>query len=392
MTPREIPPQVKGLWPWPAEVTVSRSGRDDETGYYVVPSLKRPRILVPVDVRGADRMFARHGGSKAERAARAAWQRAHRSGLAGRLPLQRLLVTPAPDGIEAYLADALGVAVRIGVLLGPPRANLKPVVQVFNERGDTIAFAKLGLTRLTEGLLATEAAALARLAETSVFSFVAPPLLHHGSWNDIPVLVQGALALAQDDRAPTEPPVRVMAEIAKLDGVAEHGLGDSSFLDSVQPHPDADWHGIDLDVFNRLHEALAAADPALPFGSWHGDFGPWNMGSDGVRVEVWDWERFATGVPVGLDAAHYRTQRGVAEQTPAADAWSQITAEVAEVLVACERDAELAPTVGGCYLLAICARYRGDAHDGPTPALRRRLGWLSLVADLALANIQEQSR
>ena len=65
------------------------------------------------------------------------------------------------------------------------------------------------------------------------------------------------------------------------------------------------------DTTAVLHRALASLDEAwgheeIPFGSWHGDWMPWNLLRSGADLWVWDWERSATGVPVGLDAAHFR--------------------------------------------------------------------------------------
>jgi len=49
---------------------------------------------------------------------------------------------------------------------------------------------------------------------------------------------------------------------------------------------------------------LAADRPQLA-GAWHGDWTPWNMGRRHHRLQLWDWERFETGVPAGLDVCHY---------------------------------------------------------------------------------------
>jgi hypothetical protein len=381
-------PQVTRLWPAPARLTVRRSTPPEETGYLVVPSVRRPRLLVPADVPGAERMFARHGGSRLDRAARSAWRQAHRSGIAARLPFPRLSIAADPDGIEAYLASVLGRDVRIGVLLGPPRANLKPVVQVFSADGETIAFAKVGVTALTTRLIAAEAAALRLLASKETHSFAAPALLHQGTWKGAAVLVQSALPLAQGDHAPDVPPLEVMVEIAGLAGVTHQPLGTSEV---VAAPDDVEWHGLDLRAFAALREALASTGD-VPFGAWHGDFGPWNMGVDGRRVEVWDWERFAVGVPVGFDAAHYQVQRGVAARTEPALAWGRVVADIEAVLHASGLDESVAPAVGSAYLIAIVGRYRGDALDGPTDRLRARLAWLASVAAVARGQIQELAR
>jgi hypothetical protein len=383
-----IPPQVAGLWPAPATVAASRSTLAGQTGYFVVPSLRKPRYLVPTDVAGAERMFSRHGGSRSDRAARAVWRRAHRTGIAARLPLTRLSIAAEPEGIEAYLAAALGEPVRIGVLLGPPRANQKPVIQIFSTSGQTIAFAKLGLTALTASLLATEASALALLGERPPKSFTAPQLLHHGEWKGVPILVQQALTLAQSEQAPQATPLDVMVEIASTLGIRSESLADSAFMARVRPPAGEQWNGIDVRAFAGLAAAVETAGD-IGFGCWHGDFGPWNMARDASSTEVWDWERFETDVPVGLDPAHYQTQRGVAAQTEPAAAWGLMTTDVAAVLDVAGLDPATAEVVAACYLLAIVARYRTDVGAEPTAALRRRMTWLAAVSAIAVTRLEE---
>jgi hypothetical protein len=376
---RGVPAEVSSLWPEPATVAAARSTPAGRTGYLVVPSVRRPRLLVPLDVPGADKMLRRHAGNPAERTARRLWRLLHKSGVAGRLPITRLTVRPDPTGIEAYLGACLSRPVRVGVLLGPPRANAKPVLQVFDEAGATVAFAKLGPTPLTAALVDNEAAALSSLGRSGTRTFSAPAVLHHGRWHDIPVLVQQALDLSQSNLAPVRPPMAVMAEIAALPGISEHRLDGSDFLASVSLATEPSWHGIDMRPFEQLHAALAASG-ACPFGGSHGDFGPWNMGTDGNRFQVWDWERFAASVPLGFDAAHYRASQAFADDVEPARAWTCIVGDVRELLAVVGSDPALAATAARCYLLAICARYRHDAGTGPTDKLRRRMRWLSATA------------
>lgn len=383
-----LAPQITGVWPPPARVSLSRSTRGDQSEFLVVPTLSHPRLLVPLGVPGADRMLTRHGGSRAQLAAWTLWRGIHRSRAAARLPLRRLAITPEPDGIEAHLAAALSQPVRVGVLLGPPRANLKPVLQVFDAAGATVAFAKLALTPLANDLLVNETAALTTLGGIETRTFTAPQLLHSGQWRNNRVLVQQALPLSQSNLAPVEPPVTVMAEIAGIGATSTRGLRGSEFLGGVKPPSAPLWHGVDMQPFVRLHAALSATAADCTFGSWHGDFGPWNMATDGARVEVWDWERFEEGVPVGLDAAHYRTQVGVASQQEPQLAWPAITRDVAGLLAAMGLNGDVASPVAASYLLAITARYRRDADSGPTSALRRRLQWLAATASVAVASIE----
>jgi hypothetical protein len=390
MTPRRqpVPAAAAQLWPPPAEAILNRDTRAGQNGYLVAPSVGRPRLLVPLEVPGAARMLTRHGGTPTQLAARSLLRLLHRSRVAGWLPLTRLSVTPEPAGVEAYLSACLSRPVSIGVLMGPPRANAKPVLQVFDQSGATIAFAKVGSSPLTARLVDNEASALSMLDKAAPRTFTAPRLLHHGKWRQFPVLVQQALPLSQSNLAPAQAPWEVMAEIAELTGIHDEQLGDSGFLARVDPGLETRWHGVDLQPFQRLFAALASAG-ACPFGSSHGDFGPWNMGTDGSRFEVWDWERFDASVPVGFDAAHYRTQRAVACDVEPLTVWPQIVGDVSRLLDALGRDARSAPAAAGSYLLDICSRYRGDAGDDPTPTLRRRMAWLSGTAAVAARSLEE---
>lgn len=387
---RSLPPEVAALWPPSTRARLARRGGAGSLEYFVAPAGRRPRILVPRAVKRADRMFVRHGGGLLERAVWDAWRRGQRSGLTGRLPVTRLVVDATPDGIESYLAAALAQPVSIGVLLGPPRANRKPVLQIFAADGATIGFAKVAMSELTRELQATEAAALQRLQGMTTSTFRSPRVLHHGTWNDLSILVQEALGSAQSRQAPVEPPLDVMVEIAAAAGISSATLTGDPYLDEVAPQPGDDWLGIDVSALRRLHDRIA--DPAdgrpLAFGSWHGDFGPWNMGRDGATIEVWDWERFSTRVPVGLDAAHYRAQVSLAKEESPESSWPRMVRDVEAVLAASGIDTSDATRVAACYLLAICARYRHDAGDAPTPALRRRMSWLADTADIAAARVE----
>lgn len=377
-----LPDCVAALWPAPAHVTLRRSPRSDENAYFVIPSAAKARLLVPVGVPGAERMLVRYGGGRSTRAARGVWRRAVRSRIAGRLPVRQLCVRQDRDSIEQHLIARLGADVRMGVLLGPPRANAKPVLQIFDGAGTTVAFAKVGVTPLAAELLARETWALKLLASVRRRTFEVPRVIAADSWRAMPVLIQQALLLAQSQRAPNEPPLQVMAEIAGVNGFATRPLG-AKWL--AEPFPGRDgWFGLDLRPLELLRQRLTHHQE-WSVGSWHGDFGPWNMATDGSTTQVWDWERFEQEVPVGFDAAHYRTQRAVADLQEPSAAWQAVTGDVGKLLTACDQDERQAGGVAGAYLVSICRRYLSDAVDGPTPALRRRLSWLVGLSTVAAA-------
>jgi hypothetical protein len=101
----------------------------------------------------------------------------------------------------------------------------------------------------------------------------------------------------------------------------------------------------------------------LPVGAWHGDWTPWNMarvpGED--RVRLWDWERFETGVPRGIDRFHYLVNAVTRRDgtTPAT-----IRSGLALAGADAARAGSAEHTLAGLYLLAVAARYL-PLSEGP---------------------------
>jgi hypothetical protein len=334
-------------------------------------------------------MLVRHGGGRRTRAARTALRVAHRH-LGSWAPVPRLRVTADPAGIEHHLEAVLGRRVRFGVLLGPPRANIKPVLQVFSPEGTVLAFAKVATSAVTVPLLRAEAAALERMTRHPVAGVVTPTLLDLGTWHDQLVLVQRALPSAQSGRQPTVLPTAALAGITVTGGLRRTTLRGSAFWGRISDVGPTTWHGADVSALTRLRDAV---DPGteIVIGAWHGDFGPWNAAWGAQALEVWDWERFEDDVPAGLDAAHWRAQHDVGSDP--ATAWQAMRRDVDEVLdavpeVVNDADRTDSALVGACYVLAIWSRYRHDASDAATPALRSRVEWLCRLADAALTDVE----
>ncbi|HET8615449.1 MAG TPA: hypothetical protein VFL94_07980 [Actinomycetales bacterium] len=385
---------IAALWPAPASARPAWSPFGTGTDYLAVPSPRRPRLLVPVDVPGADRLLLRHGGGRRTRAGRVAWRTAQRSRLARWAPLPRLRVVAADDGIEAYLSQALGRAVRIGVLLGPDRANLKPVLALYPvpSRGDSkvLGFAKVATSAVTEPLLTAEAAALQQLERSPVPGVVVPRLLHHGAWRGRGVLVATALPLAQTGRRPARIGPEVVAGIARVGGLREQPLRQSAFW---RQHSDSrlpsGWRSVDGNAWRRLVDAV----PDVPclLGSWHGDLGPWNAAQGDDHLEVWDWERFTSDVPAGMDAAHWPVQVALAAGAAASEAWPLIRRSVVDCLEALQRNESEAALVTAAYLVTVLDRYRHDAPETPTTALLTRVRWLLALADEVTSALHPES-
>jgi hypothetical protein len=114
-------------------------------------------------------------------------------------------------------------------------------------------------------------------------------------------------------------------------------------------------------VLERAVEALAEDDVVLPLGAWHGDWTPWNCAAAGGAVALWDWERFATGVPLGMDALHHDLQTALARPGAISpDLPRSLLATAPDRLRGWELDDRQARSTAVAYLVEICSRYLAD--------------------------------
>ena len=135
----------------------------------------------------------------------------------------------ASADVRTHLSAKLGTPVDVALYIGPPRAVRKPLLQVLNDRGHTVAFAKLGVDDFTRALVRHEAAALEEVHERAPRWVVPPPVLHHGSWQGHQLLVLGALR--RGGAVPADNPVltRAADEIARLGPVHDGPLSWSGY-------------------------------------------------------------------------------------------------------------------------------------------------------------------
>jgi hypothetical protein len=175
-----------------------------------------------------------------------------------------------------------------------------------------VGFAKLGVNPLTDRLVKNEASALQQLTMLKVASI--PRLLLHDSWAGHPIVLQSALQ--RRGRTVTDPEAVVAAqvEVARALGTTRGG---ATFLTGVENRLAQAAEPTDpssADAVRRVHRLIEAAKlvgrvDGVECGSWHGDWRGTNMAVRRSGVMVWDWERFAVGVPVGFDGLHLTLTR-----------------------------------------------------------------------------------
>jgi hypothetical protein len=353
------------LYPWPCRTDGSPGTPIAE--YLVVPDARRPKLLVPSGSRRVAAAAVRRYAEPQSRSAklkRDAVIAAMRTGASAVLLRDRVRVTgPFSSSIDGYLSEQLGRELSVSVHIGPARANRKPVLQLISPDGETFAFGKIGTGPLTQRLVRAETAALNALGTSGLTKLTVPRVLHAGQWRGLQVLVQSALPVWLP-RAPLTPRrlTAAMLDIAGCCGYTTGPLNQSAY-----------WHELRARlaaVADRAEgAALAAAvdllathsgETALRYGAWHGDWAPWNMANLADALLVWDWERFATGVPAGFDAMHHELQKRIQTSGDAPGA-VEATVRKADELLAPFGVAPVArETTALLYLVDLAVRYLTD--------------------------------
>jgi hypothetical protein len=354
------------------------AGYERAEAYLALPRAGNARLLVPLgSPRAAATALARNHDATSKKA------RLARAGLSAGLKVG--LTQRVADRVDVFVDPALSPAERpqhlltehlremfgrrdleMAVILGVPRLNRKPVLQVLASDGTVVGYVKAAWNDLTAGLVRNEARVLADLAAAKPVTFTPPAFVAAGPWGDLELIAASALpnAARPDPAQILDPPMAVIAEIAGLWGRSTARLADSPYWGGVRDRLSA-LGGSDVlqravDWIERRH-----GGDDIAFGAWHGDFTPWNMarpgGSGGPgeagRTYLWDWER-AGAAPAGLDLLHFLFQ-GVCRfegQAPAA-AIASSSERVASLLAALDVEAGSEPALWLLYRLELLFRY-----------------------------------
>jgi hypothetical protein len=335
--------------------------------YYVVPDARRPRLLVPSTSRRVAAAAVRRYAEPQSRTAklkRDAVVAALRTGASGVLLRDRVRITgPIGESIDGYLREALGRELAVSIHIGPARANRKPVLQLIGPESDTFGFAKLGTGPLTRRLVRDETNALIALGRSGLTRLTLPRVLHAGKWRGLQVLVQSALPVWLP-RSPLTPHrlAAAMLDIAGSCGYSTGTLGGSAYwaelrarLAAVGDRPEGAALCVAAEALGRHSSGIA-----LRYGAWHGDWAPWNMANLADALLVWDWERFAQGVPVGFDAVHHELQKRIQSSDDAAGAVEATVRMAGELLAPFEVPARARELTALLYLIDLAARYLTD--------------------------------
>jgi hypothetical protein len=358
---------------WGADAATS--GWKSAHRYVAAPSATTANQLLPWSVaaivaaggrRSLDRPWSRRLRDAAGTAA-----------LFGRATIRRdeqLGIIPGRGPMIDVLRDELKLPIhRLVILCGPPRANQKPVLQAIDRFGRTVAFAKLAWNDLTTTLLAHEHAVLADLATRPLGPVEIPQVIGAGCGNGVDWLALSPVRTHYARRALTH--FAAADAIARAARTETSSLGQADFAEALTRRSS----GLPLAAAAVERLLTDHGTQPLVIGSWHGDFVPWNMSAGKSTVAVWDWERFATGVPIGFDRLHFAMQVAV-HRTGMTVAQAIATTRVAlPRLLSTVEPAGRAATFDA-YLAEMLIRYEHDALESPNPNLT---AWCEQLAQTA---------
>lgn len=360
--------------------------------YLVLPSPDRPQLLVPcVPAAGVIIAERRAAGLRAK-TIKTAFSKAMSSGVANRLPLTRLsLDEPGLSTLIAWITStdpSQRPGYSAGILVGPPRANRKPVLRVFTPDGVTWGYAKLGLNDLTDALISRETDALRSVAEWDLRRVRAPQILKAGVFGGHQVLATSPLATESGGtRQPSALPVEPTREIFQVQAQYDVPLRAAPAL--ATPATVATPSGRAIEALaTRLLEVVG--DDLIPLGAGHGDWTPWNMAwakaGSTEMLEAWDWERAALGVPQGHDVVHFEVAKiGVGERNSGE---RDVLAALPARLAACGIDSTLTGRLLASYLVVIGRRYAGDLALEHVASLNRRLDWVITLLERQVTELE----
>ena len=360
--------------------------RSTHERYVVFPRADRPLLVLPLLGRRATvrALLARSAlQSRANLLLRAAAAAAAVLGFA-RLPVGRLTVarrhdaTPAPpeEPLLELLGRQLGATVSALVVLGPRDANRKPVLELVDETGVCVGFAKIGWNAPTRALVDNEARSLRRLLDGPPAADLVqvPAVLMHRSVGDLTVLVTAPMPRKArawpNAAAPSTAAVAATAAALSPTGrVEEVPLVALGLWERQRAELRGDCRGETAAgiLLQALDAALGAAphDVSVPVGGWHGDWAPWNLATVDGQAWAWDWEHASPDMPVGFDALHYRFAVLLhVDRLPTAAAVDRLRNGADALLTALGVPAEATGALVTGYLVERWLRAHRLRHDG----------------------------
>jgi len=288
-------------------------GKPQSRTFAVVPSLRKPRCLLPLD--SAKTAMASldlcRAYSRRARLLKNFLRLPIRAGCSN-LTLSRVDISGESFAALGELAaETLGVKNPVfAVSIPTPGRNCKATVQIMSPDGEVLGFLKIPLTDGAARRTRHEASALRRLAGFPALRPYVPEVLFAGDWNGAYVLMQTSLPGRPAGCRFSLPHRKFLGILHSAVRTVRSGEDLVAATDSrwrkLAREVDGDWLEAGERALDQAAERLGAA--LVPCGISHGDFAPWNLRVHGDRLRAFDWESAKWDAPIHWDRFHFETQ------------------------------------------------------------------------------------
>jgi hypothetical protein len=354
---------VDTLW---APSSVPSTGARSRDSFAVLPSAAHPRLLVPLGSRRAASHALREytAGKASVRVAKPLLALGLRSGLARLLLRDRVHVSDTL--LKEHLREVLGQPdLELAIKFDAPRPQRKPILHLLGRDGRAIGFGKVAWNDVTRALLANEVSMLRAFQRRArpAREFVVPELMYAGRWRDLELMVVAPVSFGARRRFLDELPLAATDEVGQLAAAARMPLAASAHWQGTLRRITATHRLNPSDPSPRLAAVAREIERrygqlTMRFGSWHGDWVPWNMAHHRGVLHVWDWERAGPHAPCGLDAIHfdYQAELGL-RKTPPVVALGATLRRAGDLLGALNVDPALSGPLLALHLLEMSLRF-----------------------------------
>jgi hypothetical protein len=300
---------------WLAGVLWNGAGLTSAAGRYaVLPSMSRPRLLVPVGCPAASAAALAYytTSRRASRVGARLLSAGFRLGISEHVLRGR--VGPPADSrghgevIEDHVQEVLGREVLMSIFFQTGRPQKKPVLQLFTPAGELVGYAKVGWNDVTRRLVIREADALEHVLPQLPTrpAFGVPELLYRGQWQGRELVIVAALPGLSTGLI-DQLPIEATGTVPQLGEPGRCRLVGSEYWSGQSERLRRFGTGITQRLAAAAERALASDQ--IQVGFCHGDWVPWNMARDARgRLIVWDWEWSLPSAPIGLDALQWLFQ------------------------------------------------------------------------------------
>lgn len=291
---------------------VAEGGR----AYAVIAARSNARWwLLPLENRRASAagLEMLHPVTRATKTAKTLMRVTALSGLCRLLGSGQVRFSGLPDISKVFGSEAVHVAYFTGTD-GPHR---KTSLQVMDDHGEILGYAKLSREEHVRSYIRNEAAMLARVTSLGLTSVDIPQVLELHENGDLTLLATDSCKSAD------------VATHLKLGSAQQHWLEDlhartaqlgaALLLKDLARRLAVVENVVGAGWVNRINQALGALDPVadeIELCLVHGDFTPWNSFVQCDRLYVFDWEYADPSWPVGYDLVHFMLASIPAERQP----------------------------------------------------------------------------